>query len=627
MTCEPPVEKRRVLPNSPSARSLGVRLAALFVALQALFTWLAIPTYTRDIRVFHLQGTTGFATSLLVSSVSGLGLTLLIVTALLKPVRRWLDGQATEPVDAAVIRNVGTRLHRLPLFVGAIWTVQSLWLFGTPALHEGRPVLGLSMVCVAGSVVLSVPVIAGVLTKWLLTSVTAIHSRVARQQHVEIPLVPLRLRTQLLLLGVALCIGPALYMASGVLEPRSAPLPPGSVVQFLCVAFALATACAFAFAEMSSRQLASMTERAREIATQGDVSALGRFPVLQRDEVGELAEGCNAMLDRLEQIDRERSIAVRSLEDSNRTLEREMKDGSECLRETNQRLDDAISAKKAIGEELQRAQKLGSVGRLAAGIAHEINTPLQFVNDNTHFLQHGIRDLTTMIGHYREALEAIALGRPSREVLAEIDGKEDDADLNYLLANLPKALADSVEGLKRVATIARSMKEFSYPDQKEKAPVDLNQAIRATLTIARNEYKYVADVETELGDLPLVNCLAGEINQVILNIVVNASHAIEEVTHGTGKRGRITVRTFEADGFAVITIADTGGGIPDSIRERLFEPFFTTKPIGKGTGQGLAISRSVIVDKHGGQLTFETQIGVGTTFVIRLPLERGNCDV
>lgn len=348
--------------------------------------------------------------------------------------------------------------------------------------------------------------------------------------------------------------------------------------------------CALTCAGTSARQIKSMTEQVRLLAAQGDITKVGRLPMLQPDEIGELAESVNGMLARLEQVERERSAAVR--------------------------------ARKNVEEELQKAQKLGSVGRLAAGIAHEINTPLQFVNDNTHFLQRGIRDLTTMIAHYRTALEVIAAGRSPREALAEIGEQEEDTDLNYLLKNLPKALADSVEGLTRVATIARSMKEFSHPDQKEKAPTDLNQAVRTTLTIARNEYKYVADLETNFGDLPLVNCLAGEINQVILNIVVNASHAIEDVTRGTGKRGRITVHTFEADGFAVITISDTGGGIQDSVREHMFEPFFTTKSVGKGTGQGLAISRSVVVDKHGGQLTFETQVGIGTTFAIRLPLER-----
>jgi signal transduction histidine kinase len=164
------------------------------------------------------------------------------------------------------------------------------------------------------------------------------------------------------------------------------------------------------------------------------------------------------------------------------------------------------------------------------------------------------------------------------------------------------------------------MKEFAHPDQKEKAPADLNQAIQSTLTIAKNEYKYVAELETELGELPAVNCLIGSVNQVVLNIVVNAAHAIGDVVKGTENRGRIRVATRVEGNCALIAISDTGGGIPDHVRERIFDPFFTTKEVGKGTGQGLAIARSVVVDQHGGSLTFETELGKGTTFFIRLPI-------
>jgi signal transduction histidine kinase len=165
------------------------------------------------------------------------------------------------------------------------------------------------------------------------------------------------------------------------------------------------------------------------------------------------------------------------------------------------------------------------------------------------------------------------------------------------------------------------MKAFAHPDQREKAPVDLNQAILSTLTIARNEYKYVADVETELGDLPPVRCHAGDVNQAILNIVVNAAHAVADVVQGSGRKGRIVVCTVRDGDEVVVTIRDTGAGIPAAIRHRVFEPFFTTKEIGKGTGQGLAIARSVVVEKHGGELTFETEEGKGTTFFLRLPID------
>jgi signal transduction histidine kinase len=174
------------------------------------------------------------------------------------------------------------------------------------------------------------------------------------------------------------------------------------------------------------------------------------------------------------------------------------------------------------------------------------------------------------------------------------------------------------DGLGRIAEIVRSMKEFSYADQREMSQVDLNRAINSTLVIARSEYKYVADVDVKLGELPLVTCHGGQINQVVLNLVVNAAHAIGDRVKGTHDKGLITVRTYMEGDTAVIMIGDTGGGIPDAIRKRIFEPFFTTKEVGKGTGQGLSIAHSV-VKSHGGSLDFQTELGQGTNFFIRLP--------
>jgi len=195
------------------------------------------------------------------------------------------------------------------------------------------------------------------------------------------------------------------------------------------------------------------------------------------------------------------------------------------------------------------------------------------------------------------------------------------ADLDYIIENAPAAIDSALEGLGRIATIVRSMKEFAHPDQPQKMIGDLNQAIRSTLVIAHNEYKYVAELDAQFGDLPPVPCYLGEINQVVLNLLVNASHAIADVVKGTGGLGKLTVRT-RLDGDTVeISIADTGTGIPESARDKIFDPFFTTKEVGKGTGQGLAIARSVIVNKHGGTLHFETECGKGTTFFIRLPID------
>jgi len=191
--------------------------------------------------------------------------------------------------------------------------------------------------------------------------------------------------------------------------------------------------------------------------------------------------------------------------------------------------------------------------------------------------------------------------------------------LPYLVARLPMAIERALAGLSRITAIVRSMKVFAHPDQRQMEPVDLNQAVQSTLTVASNEYKYVAELETEFGELPQVTCHAGEINQAVLNLVINAAHAIaDHAKHG--EKGLIRVRTRRDGDSAVIAISDTGGGIPDSIQDRVFDPFFTTKEVGRGTGQGLSVARSVIVEKHRGQLSFESQRGQGTTFEIRLPL-------
>lgn len=280
-----------------------------------------------------------------------------------------------------------------------------------------------------------------------------------------------------------------------------------------------------------------------------------------------------------------------------------------------------VTSEKQLEVELRQAQKLESVGRLAAGVAHEINTPIQFVSDSTHFVKDSLVDLTDLLEKYRAfRAELEASGRLTVEEGRTLDQAESDADIEYLMENLPQALDRALEGLGRVTVIVRSMKEFAHPDAQERVRVDLNRAIESTLTIAKNEYKYVADLEMDLGTLPQVWCFPGEINQVILNLVVNAAHAIADVVKDTGEKGRITVRTRSEGGFAVVEIADTGTGIPESARASIFDPFFTTKAVGKGTGQGLAIARSVVVEKHGGMLEFDTEMGKGTKFFVCIPI-------
>jgi two-component system sensor histidine kinase/response regulator len=279
-----------------------------------------------------------------------------------------------------------------------------------------------------------------------------------------------------------------------------------------------------------------------------------------------------------------------------------------------------VTQQKNLELERVQAQKLESVGRLAAGVAHEINTPVQFVSDNVDFVRTSMAEVAVVIQTYRDLKLAVQSAGDIAAAAQRAEDAEKAADLGYIMDNVPSALVSSLEGLGRIATIVRSMKEFAHPDRAQQSLADLNQAIRSTLVIANNEYKYVAELDAQFADLPLVPCYLGEINQVVLNLLVNAAHAIADVVKDSGRRGKITVRT-RLDGNEVeISIGDTGTGIPEAARDKIFDPFFTTKMVGKGTGQGLAIAHSVIVNKHGGTLRFETECGKGTTFFIRLPI-------
>ncbi len=290
------------------------------------------------------------------------------------------------------------------------------------------------------------------------------------------------------------------------------------------------------------------------------------------------------------------------------------------LREAGDRLRAEIVQREQMEVELRLAQKLEAVGRLASGVAHEINTPIQYIGDSVHFLQTAFDDLQTLLDCYREGSAVLAQQPEQAGLAAAIQDAEEMADLEYLRENVPPAFERTLEGIGHVTGIVRAMKEFAHPDQREKSPGDLNKAILNTLIVARNEYKYVADVETHLGELPPVSCYLSDLNQVFLNLVVNAAHAIADVVRDSPHRGRITITT-RLDGDQVeIAIADTGGGIPAAIRDRVYDPFFTTKPVGQGTGQGLAIARSIVVDKHQGALQFDSAPGQGATFYLRLPV-------
>jgi signal transduction histidine kinase len=284
-----------------------------------------------------------------------------------------------------------------------------------------------------------------------------------------------------------------------------------------------------------------------------------------------------------------------------------------------------MSRKKGAAErakmeaELRLAQRLEAVGSLAAGVAHEINTPMQFVGDSVRFVSGAFDDLQELREEYKAICAELAEGGDDEVAIrARMQAAEDRADLEYLDERVPAAFERTLDGVARVTTIVSAMKTFSRPTEAKQSRADINDALQSTLVVAQSEYKYVADVETEFGELPPVMCNIGELNQVFLNLIVNAAHAIgETIAPDSGERGAIRVTTACEDDAAVITISDSGPGIPDEIRERIFDPFFTTKVVGQGTGQGLAIAAS-IVDRHGGSLKLAA--GGGATFAIRLPI-------
>jgi signal transduction histidine kinase len=261
------------------------------------------------------------------------------------------------------------------------------------------------------------------------------------------------------------------------------------------------------------------------------------------------------------------------------------------------------------------------IGQLAAGIAHEIKTPTQYVSDNVRFVQESLVDLVTLLAAYRERVAQ--LDPAAQRQLHELEAK---IDLDYMLQEMPRALEQSADGLSRISSIVFAIKELSHPDQDLARDTDINHLVRSSVTVCAGEWKSAAQLELELAeDLPAVPCHPGPLSQVLINLVVNATHAIQARAHDTGvcSGGRIDVSTaLAAPGCIEIRVRDNGGGMPDHVRARIFERYFTTKPQGMGTGQGLAIAQDIVVGKHGGQLSFETELGTGTTFSIRLPVER-----
>jgi signal transduction histidine kinase len=290
------------------------------------------------------------------------------------------------------------------------------------------------------------------------------------------------------------------------------------------------------------------------------------------------------------------------LQDHNAVLEQQVLARTASLEQANEQLRTEIRLRQAIEIDLRIAQKLEAVGRLAAGIAHEINTPIQYIGDSVHYLDSAFGDLLKIVDPKDGVQTPIA-----------------DTDLDFLREEVPRSVGRIVEGTRLVATIVRAMKEFAHPGASEKAAADLNRALETTSMIARNEYKYVATVNLKLGCIPDVLCHLGELSQVFLNLIVNAAHALADAGR-SAETGRITIRTQLVDGWVEIEVEDNGCGIPEENLGKIYDPFFTTKEVGRGSGQGLAIARTIVIDKHQGDISVVSTLNSGTCFTVRLPV-------
>jgi two-component system, NtrC family, sensor kinase len=281
-----------------------------------------------------------------------------------------------------------------------------------------------------------------------------------------------------------------------------------------------------------------------------------------------------------------------------------------------------VTDQRTLETRLAQAQKLEAVGHLAAGVAHEINTPMQFIGDNLHFVKQAVGDLVPFIGLLRGLIARAGDARLTTEERQRVATAENDADLEYTMSTLSDVVDRSLAGVERVTKIVQAMKAFSHPGEHELNMIDVASLIENASVVATNEWKYVADLVLEIApDLPPLRCFGGELSQVVLNLIVNAAHAITSVVGTSGQKGTITLRAEQDGKTMVIRVQDTGTGIPEAIRSKVFDPFFTTKEVGKGTGQGLALAHSCVVERHHGTLQFETEVGTGTTFILRLPID------
>ncbi|MFK7860636.1 MAG: ATP-binding protein [Granulosicoccus sp.] len=343
-------------------------------------------------------------------------------------------------------------------------------------------------------------------------------------------------------------------------------------------------------------------------------SPMSDFLMLLQTQKASLAESKRLAAD-LSELNKELEERVKR---RTQALERNTQE----LRESKQNLEFEMNERTRVEIELRHAQKLESVGQLAAGIAHEINTPMQYVSDSLQFIKSVLSDYDQLAAITERLMDSTEVKKI--DLFAEYQYTIDAMDLSYTRERAPKSLERALDGISAVTKIVRAMNEFTHPDGEEKCGADINRALEVAAAVAKNEYKYVAKLHWNLQPIPSVECHLGDLNQVFLNLIVNAAHAISD---SSTKDGRITISTAVESDVVIISIADNGGGIPEKIKHRVFDPFFTTKEVGRGTGQGLTISHNIIVYKHGGKLEFLPNSDNGTTFIITLPVSPAACEI
>lgn len=334
---------------------------------------------------------------------------------------------------------------------------------------------------------------------------------------------------------------------------------------------------------------------------------------MEKVQRSELVEEVVELRARVAQLESERDSLARSLINKAGGENRV----EQMLVEKSQELLDANERLKKNQTQMVHSEKMAGLGQLAAGIAHEINNPVGFMTSNLNTLRDYCATFKELLGVCEKIVDEVRES-PDKErfqtLLDEIEQIKEREDLDYILDDVDDVLAESLDGATRVRDIVVNLRNFARLDEADLKEADINEGIEQTLRVAWNELKYRCEVVKEFGEVPVIPCYPGQLNQVFLNLLVNAAHAIKD-DHGT-----IRIRTGVEGDEIVVRISDTGVGIAPENLNRLFDPFFTTKPVGEGTGLGLSIAHG-IVENHNGRITVESEVGVGTTFTIRIPAE------